>query len=119
VPAAAVVDRITEMARNDADRMTGWMYFAFGPATNDPRDLKRIIPYIFNVHGKFYEITPDGEEETVPYDPVLKALRDGGYAGYIDSEYEGQRLTQDAYVTDSCEQVRRHHVLMTRCLADA
>ena len=46
----------------------------------------------------------------------MKALVEGGYEGYVDSEYEGQRLTQDADETDSCEQVRRHQLLMRRCL---
>ena len=51
------------------------------------------------------------------YPEVLKALADAGYQGSIDSEYEGQRLTQDAFVTDSCEQVRRQHLAMRRVLS--
>jgi hypothetical protein len=45
-------------------------------------------------------------------------LREAGYSGYINSEYEGQRLTQDAFETDSCEQVRRHHVMLRRLLGE-
>jgi Domain of unknown function (DUF6379)/Xylose isomerase-like TIM barrel len=115
-PQSQVLAQVERIAANHADQMLGWMYGAFGPASNDPKDLAPLIPHIFNVHGKFYEITPEGVEESIPYDAVVGALVAGGYAGHIDSEYEGQRLTQDIYPTDSCEQVRRHHLLLARTL---
>jgi sugar phosphate isomerase/epimerase len=100
-----------------ADQMMIHRYSAFGPAANEPSQLKDILPYVFNCHGKFYEFTEQGVEESIPYPEVLKALADAGYQGSIDSEYEGQRLTQDAFVTDSCEQVRRQHLAMRRVLS--
>ena len=45
----------------------------------------------------------------------MKVLIDNQYSGYISSEYEGQRLTQDidpGY--DEVEQVRRHQAMLCR-----
>lgn len=90
---------------------------AFGPPSNRVEDLAEILPHTVNVHAKFYEVTEDGREEAIDYPLLMAALRESGYAGFADSEYEGQRLTQDAEQTDSCEQVRRHQLLMRRTLA--
>jgi hypothetical protein len=43
---------------------------------------------------------------------------EGGIDASIVSEYEGQRHTQDAFETDSCEQVRRQHVMLRRLLGE-
>jgi sugar phosphate isomerase/epimerase len=104
------------MHPNDVTRDFGFHYGAFGPSTNQVAHLPRIIPHIMNVHGKFYEVTESGVEESIDTIDVVAALASGGYTGSIDSEYEGQRLTQDAFPTDSCEQVRRHQLLLRRGL---
>jgi len=57
-------------------------------------------------------MTEELREYSIPYEEVIPVLIQGGYDGYIDSDYEGQRHTQDAIETDSCEQVRRHHVML-------
>ncbi len=44
-------------------------------------------------------------------------LVEGGYDGYLSSEYEGNRHIQDAYPVDSVEQVRRQHVMFERLLS--
>src|ERR1017187_9580002 len=88
----------------------------FGTTRNDPKDLLKIMPYIFHCHAKFWEMTDDLKEYSIDYAEVLPVLIQGGYDGYLVSEYEGQRFTQDAFETDSCEQVRRHHVMMRRLL---
>ncbi len=49
--------------------------------------------------------------------PVLLLL-EGGIEASIVSEYEGQRHTQNFLETDSCEQVRRQHVLLRRLLGE-
>lgn len=115
-PMDQVVREVDKMSPGPADRYLASRYRAYGPSTNKPADLRPIIPYIFNAHGKFYEITADGQEESIDYRAVIQALVAGDYQGSIDSEYEGQRLTQDAFATDSCEQVRRHHHLMRSIL---
>jgi hypothetical protein len=45
-------------------------------------------------------------------------LVDGGFDGYLSSEYEGNRHIQDAFPVDSVEQVRRQHALFARLLGE-
>jgi sugar phosphate isomerase/epimerase len=90
----------------------------YGPITNTPAMLKPMAPYIYNIHGKFYEMTDDLTEYSIPYQEIIPALVNLGYSHSIDSEYEGQRWTQDAVITDSCEQVRREHVMLRRLFGE-
>lgn len=85
----------------------------------DSSVLPQYIPYTSHIHGKFYEMLPDYTEYSVPYDEFMPILLKGGYDGYIDSEYEGNRWIQDAFEVDSTEQVRRHHVMLKRLLGEA
>jgi sugar phosphate isomerase/epimerase len=86
------------------------------PGGQDIQKLKPLIPYSHHIHAKFYDMTEDYREYSIPYDQIVKILIEGGYDGYLVSEYEGQRITQDASETDSCEQVRRQHVMLKRLL---
>jgi len=82
----------------------------------DPARLRDFMPYIHHIHGKFYEMTDEGTEYSIPYEEVIPILAEGGFSGWISSEYEGQRHTQDAYEVDSVEQVRRHQSLLERVI---
>ena len=53
--------------------------------------------------------TSDLEDQQIPWEPVLQALKDAGYTGYLSSEYEGERTPWR-----SIEQVRRQHSLIRR-----
>ena len=47
----------------------------------------------------------------------MKYLREQGFDGYINSEFEGQRDQQDMGIeglVDEVEQVRRHHEMLKR-----
>lgn len=83
----------------------------------DPRHMLDYMPYIHHVHAKFYEMTDEGVEYSIPYDEILEVLVEGGYRGHLSSEYEGQRAIQDVYPVDETEQVRRQHELFERLLA--
>ncbi len=48
----------------------------------------------------------------------MPVLVEGGYNGYLSSEYEGQRQIEDAYEVDSVEQVRRQHSMFKRLLGE-
>lgn len=78
----------------------------------DPKILIENIPYIMHVHGKFYEINEQLQEPSIPYKDILGALKDGGYQGYICSEYEGNRHIQDFKEVNSVEQVQRHQKML-------
>ena len=82
----------------------------------DPAILKENMPYIAHIHGKFYDITEDYQETSIPYHDVVKTLRDAGYDGYICSEYEGNRHIQDYMEVNSIEQVRRHQALLEKVI---
>jgi hypothetical protein len=83
---------------------------------------KRMLDYmgrIHNIHGKFYQMTADCVEPSIPYDEIVRVLQQGGYQGYICSEYEGNRWIEDAEEPDSVEQVRRQQVMLARLLGEA
>ena len=88
-----------------------------------PEDIIDIIPYIVSIHGKFYNMTEipgkpgQYEELCIDYETTLRHLRENGFDGYINSEFEGQRDQQDRgveYLVDEVEQVRRHHEMLAR-----
>ena len=81
---------------------------------NDVTLLKEFIPHTVNVHAKFYEMTEDCVEYSIPYDEIIAFFGREGYTGYLCSEYEGNRFIHDAFEVDSVEQVRRHQVMMKR-----
>ncbi len=89
----------------------------------NPEDLRKIVPYIVSMHGKFYQMTEiEGkpgqyEDKSIDYETPIKILRECGFDGYIDSEYEGQRDQQDMgyeNLPNEVEEVRRHHEMLTR-----
>ncbi len=86
---------------------------------NKAEDVKPLIPYIYNVHGKFYDMSDPKTEQV--YSEVFKVLVEGGYAGSIDSEYEGQRRLHNQWCEpiDEVYQVRAHHVMMRKLLGRA
>ena len=49
---------------------------------------------------------------------IVPVLVEGGFDGYLSSEYEGNRHIQDAFGVDSVEQVRRQHALFARLLGE-
>lgn len=114
--APQAIERIKKLGGVGEALLLGMQIGAFGPPSNTIQDLIDVIPYVGNIHAKFYEITDEGVEESVPYPEILAALDAHGYAGSLDSEYEGQRLIADAFEVDSAEQVRRHHLMMRRLL---
>ena len=85
---------------------------------SNPKHLLEHVPRIFHVHGKFYEMDDQDNETSLGYAQVIPALLQGGYQGYICSEYEGNRHIQDAFEIDSVEQVRRHQRMLARLLGE-
>ena len=88
-----------------------------------PEDIIDVIPYIVSIHGKFYNMTEIPgqpgcyEDKAIDYATPIKYLKEHGFSGYINSEYEGQRDQQDMGVeglADEVEQVRRHHEMLRR-----
>jgi hypothetical protein len=76
------------------------------------------MPYCHHIQAKFYEMTDDRTEYSIPYDEIIPVLIEGGYRGYLSSEYEGNRHIQDVYEVDSVEQVRRQHAMFQHLLGE-
>ncbi|WP_458782251.1 C-glycoside deglycosidase beta subunit domain-containing protein [Arthrobacter sp. D3-16] len=79
----------------------------------DPADFAAIAQYVVFIQAKFHDINEQLEDQQIPWLPVLKALKDAGYTGYLSSEYEGERTPWRAI-----EQVRRQHALIRRITAE-
>jgi sugar phosphate isomerase/epimerase len=78
----------------------------------DPADVFDIIEHVVFIQAKFHDIDETLHDQQIPWEPVLRALKDAGYTGYLSSEYEGERVPWR-----SIEQVRRQHSLI-RQVAD-
>lgn len=83
----------------------------------DPKQLTVHADQINHVHAKFYEMLDNGEEYSIPYAEIIAALKAGGYRGYLNSEYEGNRHIQDVQTVDSFGQVQLHQNMMKRLIA--
>ncbi len=79
-----------------------------------PADWLEIMPLVFHVHAKFYEIDDAGNEPSIAYDELVRTFRDGGYQGVLSSEWEGAAFLPDA---DALEMVERQQSLVSRILA--
>ena len=73
----------------------------------DPADFAEIAKYVVFIQAKFHDINERLEDQQIPWLPVLTALNEAGYRGYLSSEYEGERTAWRAV-----EQVRRQHILL-------
>ncbi len=84
---------------------------------NNPLEIMEpYLGYTRNIHGKFYEMTPEGIEYSVPYDRIIPFLRACGYQGYICSEYEGNRFVPSGVQVQGVEQVSLHQKMMRQIL---
>ena len=75
---------------------------------SEPAAMTEIMPYIIHTHGKFFSME-NGEDPDVRYEEIVKVLVDGGYCGWMSSEYEGED-------TDSYAVVRAHQDMVNRYL---
>ncbi|WP_216332529.1 sugar phosphate isomerase/epimerase [Rhizobium sp. X9] len=91
-----------------------------------PDTLRQLTKHVVSVHGKFNNMslvegtTDQYHELSIDYENAMNALKDGGYDGYVNSEYEGQRYFQDQGredLQDEVEQVRRHQEMLRRLVA--
>jgi sugar phosphate isomerase/epimerase len=79
----------------------------------DPRSWSEIMPQVIHIHGKFFDFDESGDEIAVDLAKVLPVFVEGGYNGFMSSEYEGH-MWNDA---DGFDKIRRHHQLARRVLA--
>lgn len=54
------------------------------------QELRDILPYSFECHGKFHYLDEDCHEASIPYNEILPVLVEEGYDGYLICEYEDE-----------------------------
>ena len=90
-----------------------------------PEDLRSLMPYIVSIHGKFYNMSEipgkpgQYQDISIDYEGPIKFLKEIGYEGYINSEYEGHRRFQDRteeFLISEVDQVRKHQEMLKRLL---
>jgi Xylose isomerase-like TIM barrel len=85
----------------------------------DPHAWTEILPDVVHVHGKFFDIGEDGRDPVVPIEELIDVLVDGGYDGYVSSEYEGWHWNtrSDAFELVARQQALCRHALERRVVA--
>lgn len=57
--------------------------------------VKDLMPYAKGVSGKTHDFDENGNESQIDYEKMMKIISDSGFKGYIDVEYEGNKLSED------------------------
>lgn len=89
---------------------------------DDPAWIVEYMKYIVHFHGKFYDMIPDGEggfyDPSINYEGIVKALVEGGYTGYISSEYEGMGAYHDISCPDDApradDMITKQHAMIRK-----
>lgn len=55
----------------------------------EPRDWLPLVPRLAHAHAKFWELDAAGDEPTVRTEELFAVLRDGGFEGFVCSEWGG------------------------------
>jgi len=81
----------------------------------EPNQWAEIMPQIFHVHAKFYDIDEQGNEPAIDYPELVRVFVDGGYRGHWSSEWEGHAFAELGEV-DPLVLVRKQHDLIRRSM---
>ena len=101
-------------------------FLRFGPFTRlafnmhglvPPEEWLDIMPQIFHVHAKFYDIDENGDEPAMDIPRIVKQFVDGGYEGHLSSEWEGHAFA-DLGEADPIDLVQKQHALMRKAIED-
>lgn len=78
----------------------------------DPKAWLEIMPQVVHIHGKFYHFDENGSESAIPYEQILPVFLEGGYNGFMSSEWEGHFRCDD----NGFEMVQKHQALCKRIM---
>jgi hypothetical protein len=79
----------------------------------DPRAWLEIMPQIIHIHGKCYDFDASGSETSIPYEELIPVFVEGGFNGFMSTEWEGHLYSQ----ASGFEMVGKHQALCRRLLA--
>ena len=80
----------------------------------EPEAWAEIMPQVVHIHGKFFDFDDQGQEIAVDYPRVLKVFLDGGYDGFMSSEYEGHIFSDEPALA----KIEKHHALCRKIIAE-
>ncbi|QKJ20409.1 sugar phosphate isomerase/epimerase family protein [Microbacterium hominis] len=104
----------------------GFDFLRFGPFTRlafnmhglvPAEEWLDIMPQTFHVHAKFYDIDENGDEPAMDIPRIVRQFVEGGYRGYLSSEWEGHAFS-DLGEADPIDLVKKQHVLMRRAIEE-
>lgn len=109
------IPELKALLKTDADYT--FAHFADGYENEPYTVLDDLMPYIFHVHFKLFEMTENGEY-SIDYKGILQYLHDHDYDGYVSTEYEGNRWTLPGKPMQEKEQVIAHQRYIRDCLKE-
>lgn len=109
------IPELAETLKSEQDYM--YAHFADGYENEPLSVLDELMPYIFHIHFKLFEMTENGEF-SVDYKEILQYLHDKNYDGYVATEYEGNRWTIPGNPIMEKEQVVAHQQYIRACLKE-
>lgn len=56
--------------------------------------IQELMPYAKGASAKSYDFDADGNEVKIDFYRIIKIIKDSGYKGWIDVEYEGSKLSE-------------------------
>lgn len=110
-----MVETVRGMGGGEAERLAIAEFFgflSFGPADLD--GFRTLLSRSLYFHSKFYFVTEDLDDPTIPMPALLGAIADSGFQGVLMSEYEGHAFDD----SDAPAQLDRHLRLEQRLLGD-
>ncbi len=107
------VEVLETMDLNEREKMYGKEFYEKNGVPSDPEDLKLMLPYSHMLHGKFYYLGEDETDPCIPYEEIMKIVKDYGYKGYITAEYEGHHFSTEE---DERVQMTRYQSMLRRLL---
>ncbi len=107
-----IPDDAKRLIKNPTDEH--YLMFSTGYENTPLSVLDEYLPYLMHIHGKLYEMMPDGEECCIAYPEVIARLKALNWDGYIATEYEGNRFVNLDEPVDCSGQVRQHQAMLAR-----
>jgi sugar phosphate isomerase/epimerase len=56
--------------------------------------MQELMPFAKGVSAKSYDFDAEGNEVKIDYYRIMKIVKDSGYKGWVDVEYEGSKLSE-------------------------
>jgi sugar phosphate isomerase/epimerase len=106
---AKTMAEVKKMGGNETELVFASIGGIYHFSNNDPKDLIKFLPYSYHIHGKFWGMSEDLHEYSVPYENVIPLVAQNGFGGYISSEYEGSRDIYDASIA-----LRRQQLMLRK-----